>query len=368
MKKIFNKIKNHITLYNSILFVIFLLLNFILYLLNIRFRFWFIVLILIFLLIGFIIGTIQILVNSFKTMKIVISFVSFLMLFLGLISIKIFDFTYYPEHTVTIENKKYVAIVKAFEIVDVSYYDYYGPILMGIKERIHSNFGKGNYDPFENPNIPSSVEQTYYDNSGKVIRITNFNFVKDKNGKIVDTNSYDIYNNSLYHIHESDKYLLPEDEEVLYEKKFDNIILRFGKVDNVLGQNILVNVLRSTDNGKNFYFVSDETIKVSNEAKFVFLNENLGFAISNGKIYLNNSGTSLYVTNDGGKTFTSATFNYKNEQVDYISIIEVPYYDENNLKIKCSVYQINSNLGGYEDKELIFVSNDNGLTWNLASN
>ena len=56
---------------------------------------------------------------------------------------------------------------------------------------------------------------------------------------------------------DSDNYLLPENEETLYEKKFNETILRFSKVDNVLTQNMLVHVLRSKDNGKSFYVVSD---------------------------------------------------------------------------------------------------------------
>ena len=59
---------------------------------------------------------------------------------------------------------------------------------------------------------------------------------------------------------------MPENEEVLYEKKFNKTILRFSKVDNVLGKNMLVHVLRSKDNGENFYVVSDDVIQVSNEA------------------------------------------------------------------------------------------------------
>ena len=131
---------------------------------------------------------------------------------------------------------------------------------------------------------------------------------------------------------------------------------------------MLVHVLRSKDNGKNYYVVSDDVIQVSNEAKFGFINENLGFAVNTGEIYLDNRKTGLYITNDSGKTFTSSNFKYTNENVDYISIEELPYYENNILKIKCSVYQINSNKDGYENKSLIFISNDNGLNWNLESN
>ena len=43
----------------------------------------------------------------------------------------------------------------------------------------------------------------------------------------------------------------------------------------------------------------------------------------------------------------------------------MPYFENSILKIKCSVYQLNSSKDNYEDKELIFVSYDNGENWNL---
>ena len=57
--------------------------------------------------------------------------------------------------------------------------------------------------------------------------------------------------------------------------------------------------------------------------------------------------------------------NYKNENADYITIEKMPYFENSILKIKCSVYQLNSSKDNYEDKELIFVSYDNGENWNL---
>ena len=212
--------------------------------------------------------------------------------------------------------------------------------------------------------IADGVEYTYYDNKGKIKSKRSETYIKDKDGQIIDKNNYDIDIDKTNKFDDSNNYLLPENEEVLYEKKFNKTILRFGKVDNVLGQNMLVHVLRSKDNGKNFYVVSDDVIQVSNEAKFVFLNENLGFAVNTGEIYLDNRKTGLYFTNDSGKTFTSSNFKYTNENVDYINIESMPYYENNVLKIKCSVYQVNSTNNGYENKELICISKDNGLNWN----
>ena len=373
MKKILNKIKNNIFIYDLIFIGINILINFILYLLNIRFRLWVIISIVLISFIGFIVGIIQLLYISSNNKKEAIIFsllgivpivilICIFMPIIGFVAI----FSYKPEHTTTLDNKKYVAVVTSFLHVDVDYYDYYGPILMGTKVKVHGDFGKGGYDPFTSSHTPDSVEYTYYDNNGKIKSKRTETFIKDKDGNIIDKNNYDIDIGNSSNINESDNYLLPEDEEILYEKKFGKTILRFGKTDNVLGQNMLVNVLRSKDNGSNFYVISNEAIQVSNEAKFVFLNENLGFIVINGNIDLNRDNKGLYVTNDGGKTFKDAIFNYQNSSVSYISIKDVPYYDNNILKIKCSVYQINSKKDGYEDKDLIFASED-GLTWNLIN-
>lgn len=375
MKKVFNKVKNNIFICDLIFVSINIVINFILYLMNMRFRLWFIILILLISIVGFIVGIFQ-LIYKYSDNKIKAIFISLLgfvpivilfFLFMPIISF-LAIFSYKPEHITTLDNKKYVAVVSSFLNVDVDYYDYYGFLLMGTKVKVHGYFGKGGYDPFTNPNVSDGVEYTYYDDKGKVKSKRTETFIKDKDGKVIDKNNYNIDTDKNNDFDDSDNYVLPENEEVLYERKFNKTILRFGKVDNVLGQNMLVHVLRSKDNGKNFYVVSDDVIQVSNEAKFVFLNENLGFAISTGNIYLDNSKVGLYTTNDSGKTFISAKFNYTNDNVDYISIEEVPYYDNDTLKIKCSVYQINSNKDGYEDKELVFISNDNGLNWNLEIN
>lgn len=375
MKKIFNKIKGKIITYDLIFIVINIIINFVLYLMNVRFRLWVIILIILISIIGFIAGIFEqmylssdnkkrtIILSLLGTIPIIILILIFLPI-IGFITI----FSYKPEHTTILDDKKYVAVVSSFLRVDVDYYDYYGFLLMGTKVKVHGYFGKGGFDPFVNPNVVDGVEYTYYDNKEKIKSKRSETYIKDKDGQIMDKNNYNIDIDKTDKFDDSDNYLLPENEEVLYEKKFNKTILRFSKVDNALGQNMLVHVLRSKDNGKNFYVVSDDVIQVSNEAKFVFLNENLGFAVNTGKIYLDNRETGLYITNDSGKTFTSSNFKYTNENVDYISIESMPYYENNVLKIKCSVYQVNSNKDGYENKDLIFISSDNGLNWNLESN
>lgn len=350
------KNKNNILPFALIFITIFLLVSLILDLVNIRLRLWVIILLSVIAIISFIVGIIQkirLFSNDKKKPLIIITILIVLLsLLFSPYIILILAFSYKPEHTVILDDKKYVAVVTSFLHVDVDYYDYYGFLLMGTKVRVHGDFGKGGYDPFANPNISDGVTYTYYDDTGKVKTKRIETFVKDKNGKVIDKNNYNIDSNKT---NSSTDYLLPEDEEVLYEKKFNNTILRIGKVDNVLGQNMLVNILRSKDNGKNFYVISDDVIKVSNEAKFLFLNENLGFIANTGKIYLDDNKTSLYVTNNGGKTFLSSKFNYTNEDVSYLTIISMPYYDNNTLILKCFIA---------DGKELTFISNDNGLNWN----
>lgn len=370
MKRRLNQIKENILIYDFIFIGVNLILSFILYLMNIRFRTWMIIAIIFISVVGFVVGILQQIYKSTESKKVIITisilsfifmatliFVSFPFIKIGLL------FSYRPEHTVVLDGKKYVAVVRSFLHVDVDYYDYYGPLLMGTKVRVHGDFGEGDFDPFEHPNSADQVEYTYYDKNGKIRAKRMEIFIKDKDGKIIDRIKNDISGDDKFN--ENENYILPEDGEVLYEKKFDQTILRFSKIDNVSGQNMLVHVIKSKDDGESFYVVSEDPIQVSNEAKFVFLSKTLGFAISTGNIDLNNNNQGLMVTNDGGKTFTSANVEYENPDVDYITIEKIPYYEKDSLKMKCSVYQLNSNRDGYDDKEITFISNDNGLHWQL---
>lgn len=370
MKRRLNQIKENILIYDFIFIGVNLILSFILYLMNIRFRTWMIIVISFVSVVGFVVGILQQIYKSTESKKVIITisilsfifmatliFVSFPFIKIGLL------FSYRPEHTVVLDGKKYVAVVRSFLHVDVDYYDYYGPLLMGTKVRVHGDFGEGDFDPFEHLNSADQVEYTYYDKNGKIRAKRMEIFIKDKDGKIIDRIKNDISGDDKFN--ENENYILPEDGEVLYEKKFDQTILRFSKIDNVSGQNMLVHVIKSKDDGESFYVVSEDPIQVSNEAKFVFLSKTLGFAVSTGNIDLNNNNQGLMVTNDGGKTFTSVNVEYENPDVDYITIEKIPYYEKDSLKMKCSVYQLNSNRDGYEDKEITFISNDNGLHWQL---
>ncbi len=157
----------------------------------------------------------------------------------------------------------------------------------------------------------------------------------------------------------------PDDENTLYSIKFDNIKLRFERYDYVLGQNQVVGVQKSTNHGKDYEDMTKEGLTVSLKPLFVFLSKDLGFAIAKPNLTQSNDYAGFYVTQDGGKTFVNAKINYENPNIDILTVEDVPYYDNNTLKVKCSIYQINAEGNGYEDVILTFISNDNGLNWDL---
>lgn len=156
-----------------------------------------------------------------------------------------------------------------------------------------------------------------------------------------------------------------DDENTLYSIKFDNLKLRFERYDYSIGQNQIVGVEISKNKGKTYEKITVEPIIVSMEPKFIFLNQHLGFAISKTNLEKYNDYLGLKVTNDGGKRFIDSKINYENPNIDIITVEDVPYFENNVLKLNCSIYQAKKDNSGYEDIDLIFFSTDNGLTWNL---
>lgn len=157
----------------------------------------------------------------------------------------------------------------------------------------------------------------------------------------------------------------PDDANTLYTIKFDNVKIRFERYEYTLGQNQTVGVEKSTNKGKTYEQLTSVPVVVSMDPKFIFLNENLGFAISKTDLTKHNNYMGVHVTQDGGRTFVNGTINYNNPNIDILTVEDVPYYDNDILKLHCSIYQVKADKSGYEDVDLIFISNDNGLTWNL---
>lgn len=158
----------------------------------------------------------------------------------------------------------------------------------------------------------------------------------------------------------------PDDKNTLYSIKFGDIKLRFERYDYVLGQNQLVGVQKSTNNGKDYEDITESKITVSTEPKFIFFNEKFGFAIKKpNNIKSGGKYLGMYVTKDGGRTFKLSEINYENPNIELLTIEDVPYYEKGKLKLHCSIYQVKSDAEGYENVDLYFVTADDGETWNL---
>jgi hypothetical protein len=115
------------------------------------------------------------------------------------------------------------------------------------------------------------------------------------------------------------------DENTLYYIQFDNVVLRFEHLDNVIPQNQIVGVEKSVDSGKTFKLITENQVIVSLEPKFVFLNENMGFAIKkNNNIKENGKYNGMYVTTDGGKTFNNSIIYYDDPNIEVLTIEDVP--------------------------------------------
>ena len=147
------------------------------------------------------------------------------------------------------------------------------------------------------------------------------------------------------------------DSDILYTKKINNNVLQVRRYDYSLGQRMVIGVEKSNNNGKSFEKVTEEMVEVSLEAKFEFLDENLGFIIDTGYLDRNKNFKGLLVTDDGGITFKQAEITYDNENIDLISIEKMPYYENDKLKLECSGYIIDHN------ENLVYYSTDNGNTW-----
>lgn len=158
-----------------------------------------------------------------------------------------------------------------------------------------------------------------------------------------------------------------DDINTLYKTQFGDTKIKFERYDYSLGQNQIVGVEKSENKGKTYKKLTKEPIIVSMDPKFIFINKKLGFAISKPNLSKSNNYMGVKVTQDGGKTFIDGKINYNNPNIDILTVEDVPYMEDNLLFLPCSIYQVNKDNSGYENVKLIFISDDDGLTWNLKN-
>lgn len=180
---------------------------------------------------------------------------------------------------------------------------------------------------------------------------------------IIDTNNEKIANT----IYEDSNV---KENDILYEKKFDeNNIIRIIYKGAILGQKSIIEIKKSNDNGKtwiNQLETSDGYMQVHNNSKFVFIDNNIGFINDSGLTGTNNEYSALLVTVDGGKNFVESNIiNPEFIQEENLIIKDVPYMEDNLLKLK--LYTINYNKNPRETYYQ-FYSQDNGLSWNCNEN
>ena len=330
--KVINKIKNKLLIYSLIYLCLFVIFWFILNALNYEYLQWFKIFSVLLIIIGIMIGTVITIRNSkyeekdkfllycvYLAIELIISFIVILIIS--------FPLLYQTEKIVKKDGILYIEEKYSFLLSNyINYYKFSNIIFRTKKVSIYKSYNNSLSDD-EYLNI------TYYDDEGKVIK---------------EETKEDV---SIDNLETS-----PDDLEVLYTKKIDqNISFRILRVDYILNGRSLVYVEKSSDGGKTFVNnleTTDKFLTVNNEASYKFLNEFIGF-INNNNSTLENKG--LIVTRDGGETFEDVIF--KIDEVDYLYLDGMPYFEDNNLKLNGKLYLSNN------PENITLISYDNGLSW-----
>lgn len=330
--KVINKIKDKLLIYSLIYLCLFVIFWFILDTLNYEYLQWFKIFSVLLIIIGIMTGTVITIKNSkyeekdkvllycvYLAIELIISFIVILIIS--------FPLLYQTEKIVKKDGSLYIEEKYSFLLSNhINYYKFSNIIFRTKKVSIYKSYNNSLSDD-------EYLKTTYYDDEGKVIK---------------EETKEDI---SIDNLETS-----PDDLEVLYTKKIDkNISFRILRVDYILNGRSLVYVEKSSDGGKNFVNnleTSDKFLTVNNEASYKFLNKFIGF-INNNDSTLENKG--LIVTRDGGKTFEDVIF--KIDEVDYLYLDGMPYFEDNKLKLNGKLYLSNN------PQNITLISYDNGLSW-----
>ena len=360
MRKILEKMKNHILYCDLIIAILFVIYHVVLYIFHMRFRQWIYYMVPLLLLVGFIIGIVQIVRKKSKKIKMIFLSLGIAGIILLAMSWKIililFAFTYSPEHVVYKEDKKYVAYVKSFLDVDVYYYNYINLFLVGNQVKLHEWYGNGGYDPFDNKHDNKPLQSDYYDENGKIIKTDDpyANFHQDY--KIDETDEKD----KIPDLEENNS---RKENDILYQKRInDKVIIRVVYKGAVLGQRSIISIEKTVDSGKTWIDQIDNLdgyIQVHNGAEFVFLNEKIGFINDPGLAGTSGDNGSLMVTINGGKSFTASNVTESDKVGKEIFIEGLPYIENDMLKLKVYTFDNKNSKRRYYE----FYSEDYGLNW-----
>ena len=158
-----------------------------------------------------------------------------------------------------------------------------------------------------------------------------------------------------------DKSDVTTNSDILYEKKLnENTIIRVKNLGAILAQRSVIDIEKSTDNGKTYIGQTEEGITIHNGAEFVFLDENIGFINDPGLAGTGGENRGFLVTTDGGKTFSEANIIHPLSIEEKNLLVKgVPYIKDGKLNVQ--IYTLNHSK--YPERTYYEFTSNNGLTW-----
>jgi len=262
-----------------------------------------------------------------------------------------------PEHIIEKSDKKMVGYVYAFLDTRVEYYEYINILVRKANKSYVEDYGQGGFDPFcdkigHNHEIQ---DITYYDENGKVISTNNIS-----KPVILDSNKQEINREEVKKEESNTKYILEDD--ILYEKIInENTRIRVVNLGPILAQRSVIDIEKSTDNGKTYISQTEDGVTIHNGAEFIFIDENIGFINDSGLAGTSGENKGFLVTIDGGKTFKEANVIHPLSIEEKNLLVKgVPYIKDGRLNVQ--IYTINHSK--YPERTYYeFTSYDNGVTW-----
>lgn len=207
-----------------------------------------------------------------------------------------------PEHIIEKSDKKMVGYVYAFLDTRVEYYEYINVLVRKANKSYVEDYGQGGFDPFdEKIGYKHEIQDViYYDENGKVISTNNIS-----KPVILDTNKQEINREEVKEEESNTRYI--SEDDILYEKIInENTRIRVVNLGAILAQRSVIDIKKSTDNGKTYISQTEEGLTIHNGAEFIFIDENIGFINDPGLVGTGGENRGFLVTTDGGKSFKEA--------------------------------------------------------------
>ena len=352
MKEIINKAKSNILLATGAYAVAFAVSKIFLKILELEYMQYVYKFSLFVIIIGVIVGLIQIAYKSqSKIVKVSIGLSMTAIVVLCTIFAQIILLLYVayfpPEHVVEKENGKMVGYVYGFLRTRVDYYEYINFFLRGENIEFSEDYGKGGFDPIENPNIHAAQGYTYYDKNGKAINHEYIEQTTEQEPKQEEQKE-----------EEQRPFNYEDGYEIFFNEKEG---CRIDVVDWAMGKEAIK--VYTTNDGENWNSqleTDDEIMWVHYNSKFLFINTKIGFIYDPGRDGDSEDYSTLQVTTNGGKNYQNCNIIHPTNIAEKNLLIkDLPIYEEGILKL--TIYTLNHSK---EPKRTYyeFISND-GIEW-----